>query len=72
MKILLLTLSLGACVSAQAQNNKEQNRQKHWERVISIYHDDYRGVTCWVLEDGAVIGGGNSALSCLPDREIGK
>ena len=30
--------------------------------VISVQHDKYRGVTCWVLND--------SALSCLPDSVL--
>lgn len=30
--------------------------------VISVQHDKYRGVTCWVLND--------SALSCLPDSQL--
>jgi len=64
--ILFLIFIVG-CVSAQAQ---DKDRQRHWERHISMYHDDDRRVTCWILDDGALVGGGNSAISCLPDHLI--
>lgn len=56
---LLLALLLAASTEATAGQldifSAEQN-------VISVQHDTYRGVTCWVLND--------TALSCLPDSQL--
>ncbi|EIK94045.1 hypothetical protein PMM47T1_24164 [Pseudomonas sp. M47T1] len=51
----LLFVATGASASREAPAVEEQN-------VISVQHDKYRGVTCWVLND--------SALSCLPDSML--
>ena len=32
---------------------------------VSSYHDEKRGVTCWMYENGH-----NSSMACLPDFEL--
>lgn len=32
------------------------------EQVISVQHDNVRGVTCWILN--------NTGISCLPDNSL--
>ena len=43
------------------------------EPPITIYHDDQRGVTCWVLSTTAYSNGGWTnigGISCLPDGDV--
>lgn len=63
MKLLIavaLMLAVTACdVDVRVPNTPE--RKSYGATHIQVWHDDQRGVTCWLY------GSTNGGISCLPD-----
>ena len=67
MKLVLLVALLSLALSCGVRENPDPNRGETENRYIGIWHDNQRGVTCWVYTRG--YGGG---ISCLPDAQLKK
>lgn len=65
-------LAIGAVSSSVvfAQGDKRAIEQEQPFKNVSVFHDEVRGVTCWVFHYDVMqysVGG----ISCLPDNQIG-
>lgn len=62
MKSLILIALLAALAGCDPYRGPDAPTQKsHGATHIQVWHDDQRGVTCWIY------GGTNGGISCLPD-----
>ena len=67
MRWIIILLTLAALVGCAVP----QVRGAHIgdiDDAVSVYHDDDRAVTCWVVRGIS----NNTAISCLPDNAIPK
>ena len=68
MKLVLLVALLFLALSCGVSKGPNPvNSSQLGNRNIGIWHDNQRGVTCWVYASG--YGGG---ISCLPDAQLKK
>lgn len=62
MKPMILLVALCALVGCEQPDSTSTPQPKRYGAMhIQVWHDDSRGVTCWLY------GGTNGGISCLPD-----
>ncbi|MDR7024380.1 hypothetical protein [Pseudomonas peli] len=61
MKCLILIALLAALLGCDRRVPDAPRQKSHGASHIETWHDDQRGVTCWIY------GGTNGGISCLPD-----
>ena len=64
--VILLSLAL-SCAGGGVHQGPNPIQGGTGSRHIGIWHDNQRGVTCWIYAAG--YGGG---ISCLPDAQLKK
>lgn len=66
--ILLCCALLGGCIEPAAQSGSDQPQQiepYNNDYRFGVWHDDQRGVTCWIYD-----GYRERSIACLPDKDL--
>ena len=72
MKLVLLVALLSLALSCGvAEGPNPVNRSELGNRNVGVWHDDQRGVTCWIYA-GGYAGEHGGGISCLPDAQLKK